>query len=154
MALNYVLDQAFTLESVTVGIIERFEMRSKGQAIPEDHLGQFSNVITIVEEQIKKSPNGVIQRTAEYEKEFATALKEAMETLLEPSGKILHTYGMEKHLEDIEQLIRAFRILIETILADEEFFFKGTFGPYNVNQNFLLRHSKYYEQMTGLDADG
>ena len=39
MALNYVLDQAFTLESVTVGIIERFEMRSKGQAIPEDHLG-------------------------------------------------------------------------------------------------------------------
>ena len=77
-----------------------------------------------------------------------------METLLEPSGKILHTYGMEKHLEDIEQLIRAFRILIETILADEEFFFKGTFGPYNVNQNFLLRHSKYYEQMTGLDADG
>ena len=63
MALYNVLDQVAILEHFLIGIIEYFEWESQGIAIPETHLGNFMQVVNLVEQRFAKSEE---ERTAEF----------------------------------------------------------------------------------------
>ena len=80
MALYNVLDQAAILEHFLIAIIEYFEWQSQGIEIPETHLGNFMQVVNLVEEWSLKSD---AERSTKdlidyYHDNFEEKLKHAM----------------------------------------------------------------------------
>ena len=125
----------------------------------EKFLGNFTDLINLVEEYFRVNKiNGTVDEDAdtfeEYEEKFDEIFKSSMDGLLEPRGTLLEEYHWYETFVDTEDMIKAFRKLLEKIIPNKGLFFGGNYPVLEPGKSDLLIKETLYTKIEANTAHG